>query len=368
MFHRCVPGAAASVPLLRFAAVIGSVVALLLPAGGASFAEQVNVPPPVSHKGQWVLWGKNPVIEAPALNPHYFYIYPNAVLIDAANNKGYLLAHIREDKDSDGLVEPSDDRNIHLFTFSPETPDSVAHEGTLLTATGRAEEENAGGILEASTVVLGNTVYVYYTSWIGSNNTLLATAKLDDMMGTITRKTVVFPGVALEVAYGNGLFCGISKGTSVDLYSSLDGIHWKPIRRPLFNDGIDVDRGRDLKILAEKLLWFTYRDTNLPTMGITGRVFDLRSSALREKRLPMAVIPTKTTPPLYDKGVDSPAVFTHGGEWYMYIGGMTHHDSRAGGSNDTKVLLFKWQEHAVGKNGTPAMCKKKRGGNQSQKK
>ena len=305
--------------------------------------KQVTPPSPLSDKGRWVLSGRNPVIEGPALNSTWFYNYPNAVYIDRANKKGYLLAHVREDKDSDGMVEKSDDRNIHLFTFDPSAPDIVKHEGRLLAATGRHEEENAGGILEASMVVIERKVYVYYTSWIGSDNTLLATAKLDDMLGTITRQGVVLPHVALEVAYANGLFYGISKGTSVDLYTSRDGRKWQLIERPLFDDGIDVDRGRDLKILAEKLLWFTYRDTNLPTMGLTARVFDLRASTKTQRDLGLLLSPTKRTPSLYEKGVDSPTVFTYGDKWYMYIGGMTHKNSLAGSKNDTKVLLFEWK-------------------------
>ena len=327
-----------------FGLITALAIGLFLPRPQMVNAESVELPSPISQQGRWVLSGRNPVIEAPALDEHYFYIYPNVVYIDQANKKGYLLAHIREDTDSDGKPEPSDDRNIHLFTFRPDAPDSVVHEGTLLAATGRQEEEHAGGILEASMVVIGRKAYVYYTSWVGSDNTLLATAELDDMMGTITRAGVVMPRVALAVAYADGLFYGISKGRSVDLYSSLDGRHWKLLERPLFDDGIDVDRGRDLKILSKGLLWFTFRDTRLPTMGITSRVFDLRSSRKRERKLGLWVAPTKTTVPLYNKGVDSPTVFTYAGKWYMYIGGMTYQDSPAGSRNDTKVLLFEWKE------------------------
>ncbi len=334
-----------SVALFVTIAIVGMPKASLngQPLTGRPNDKQVTPPSPLSDKGRWVLSGRNPVIEAPALNSAWFYNYPNAVYIDTVNEKGYLLAHIREDTDSDGKLEPSDDRNIHLFTFDPSTPDSVTHEGTLLAATGRNEEENAGGILEASMVVIGKKVFVYYTSWIGSDNTLLATADLDDMLGTIARQKVVVPHVALEVAYANGLFYGITKGTSVDLYVSRNGSQWQLIERPLFDDGINVDRGRDLKILDEKLLWFTYRDTNLPTMGLTGRIFDLRASTKTQRNLGLLLSPTKRTPSLYEKGVDSPTVFTYRGKWYMYIGGMTHKNSLAGSKNDTKVLLFEWK-------------------------
>ena len=286
---------------------------------------------------------EKPVIEAPALNPKWFYCYPNAVFVDRANRKGYLLIHVREDKDGDGTVEKSDDRSIHLFTFDPSAPDRVKHVGRLLAATGPDEEENAGGILEASMVVIGRKAYIYYTSWIGSDNTLLATAALDDMIGTIQRQKVVLPHVALEVGYGNDLFYGITKGTSVDLYISRDGEAWQLIERPLFDDGIDVDRGRDLKILPGNRLWFTYRDTNLPTRGITGRIFDLQSPTENQRKLGLLVRPTERTPSLYEKGVDSPAVFTYDGKWYMYVGGMTRRNSPAGSRNDTKVLLFRWK-------------------------
>ena len=318
----------------------------------------VNPPSPALNRGRWKY--VNTTQDAPSLNSNYFYILPNDTWIDRENKVGYLFAHIRHDENANGTKETTDSRYIHLFTFDPDDPSKLTYQGQLIAPTTTDEESGNGGILEASVTVVGDKVYIYYSSYNATtakiSNTLLATADKDDIMGTITKQGVVMAGKTLDVKYRNGLFYATDSNVSdttqpVSLYVSADGINFSLKQTNLLDKTMNVDLGKDTKILSDNSIWFTARVVNDTTNGKPLKSQIISFTPFQKIRSNNGVVLRPAAGTDYAGTVDSPAIFQWGGKWYMYIAGTTVLDDYS----DAKIILFEWEDGVQDETDTPVL-------------
>lgn len=307
---------------------------------GAHTAQlEEKLPPPVTTRGSWVPSRANPLVDAPSLHRSYRYLLPNSAWVDPVKGRGYLLAHVRHD---DG------DRYIHLFAFDPSRPESLAHEGQLLAPLGPTEARGKGGILEASLNVVDGTAFIHYMSWtadgsVDTGHTLLATANVDDIKTTIIRQGVAIADRKANVVYKNGVFYAVNGSpnlTKPDLWVSRDGLNFVVRSSPLFDTGgrYYVDMGAHLEVVSDSLFWLTHYDK--AARALHAHSLEVTGAGVRRTDLGNVLTPFGGEG---DGGiVDSPAIFTWKGRWYMYVAGAPPSE-RADDYSGSKIHLCEWK-------------------------